>query len=160
VTSIEFDWSDIPGAITPPRQIMQTLGEPTNVWVDFQLTEYARQAILRAYFYFAEKDISITVISRIPVLILQPENPGIRKAHWCLNGGGGYEELSFYAVIYPPLNSTLPVLNQARAFDLQSTKNAIDKGQLARLEDVFHVTPKEMYQRAMQEENACLEFEF
>jgi len=136
---------------TMPQRVLRELGEPSAVWVIFQITERTDLASLDITFVYsseAEQSILMHWLTNIPVhwatttpVPLQHS----RSATWCLNGA--------------PLQ-----IEHGMNFTISSgiDPDYIDtwKKFYAPLEVVFQLTPKELYERAIQENNPCLTLEF
>jgi len=130
---------------TMAQRAIRELGAPSSVKVNFSLTERAEIARLDTIFvymkYRANKDILVSWSSRVPVQFTTTP----RVAMWCLNGNA--HQVEEYFLLRIALSSTSEV-------------TASSDSHYQPLEQVFNITPEELYERVIQEDNTCLTHEF
>jgi hypothetical protein len=145
LTHLSFQWGSADHPTTPER-ILRALGIPDHVL--FQVSSVVQgYTIKKSTFFYVEKR---TVIDLVVVLPVQQITSGGNFTEWCLDGGGaGYEE------------DTISVSIGFSPDSLATTAEAlIEAWDWSSLEEVFGITPQDLYQHAVQEGEVCLTFLF
>lgn len=141
--SLTFQWFSFYKNPTTPQRIMDELGEPDFVLVQF-VGVAGERLTLKTMLAYAQKGIKIYLQVSLPLAETPSTEP---LAQWCLDGSRGYLEESVHISVSAP-------------DEVQDLDNLF--GQLERwysVEDVFGVSPEDLNQRAGVGHDVCLDID-
>jgi hypothetical protein len=147
---IDADYPALMHQVSPQR-LLRELGAPAEVWIYLAQTEIVQIGVLDGWFINPDAGVSIRFKSRIQIRTTGSGNTFRSIGQWCLNGAQWQDELLFWMYINP-----IPESEKRDDF-LKAWRNGLGNEYYVPLEDVFGITPQQLYEQASQVNNACID---